>query len=157
MWYPLSRIHSVRPFDVEMPRYFAFLIAVAAVLPAAASAHRAAEPSAGYPSVVNFGRHALGETSEALVTIRNDADATIRLGPAGISSRNGDPTFGMTDPDEGACFASGEIAELAPGQSCSIIINFTPPAPGRYRAELSIGVDGSATISIKLMGSGARN
>jgi hypothetical protein len=144
---------TLRP---EMLRHIALLFAAAVIaLPASAFAHPTAVHLLGYPSIVKFGRQQVGETSDARVTITNEGDAAMLLGPAGITSLQGDPAFGMTDPAEGACFASGEIAELPVGESCSIIVNFTPPAPGRYRAQLFIQVVGAADVSVRVMGSGA--
>ena len=137
------------------------LVVGGAVLPASALAHNASvNAPAGHrvdhPMVVNFGRHAVGESSEREVTFVNNSSETIQLGPVGINALNGGGVaFGTTDPAEGACFVDTEVVELQPGESCSVLVNFTPLSPRKYRAELSIVIGTSETIRVKLMGSGA--
>lgn len=139
-----------------MLRRIALVLAVAAtVVPVSASARSDAHQSLRYPQIVRFGHQLVGEVSEARVTIHNTGHVSILLGPAGIVAHSGDPSFGMTDPAERACFGAGEVAELPAGASCSILVNFTPLAPGEYRALLSISVQDDEDVSVKLIGSGA--
>lgn len=109
---------------------------------------RGAEVS--YPSHVNFGRVAKGEESTREVTFTNVGEAMVTLGPLGIFALEGEG-FGMESDN-----CSGEIADLAPGQSCTYVIRFAADmASGRNRetsvAELRFSTSAGES-SVKLKG-----
>jgi hypothetical protein len=105
------------------------------------------------PTAVSFGTVAVGATADQTITVGNSGSATLTLGtittPTGPFARNG-----------GSCASNGQI--LA-GNSCTIIVRFTPTGAGAASGGFSIPSNdpdtgtnnGQNDVAVSLSGTGA--
>jgi hypothetical protein len=135
----------------------AVFVAAAGLCTSASAAHLL-KGAAASSKVVNFGRHPVGESTAAIITIANNHATSVVLGPLGIGERDrsGTIAFGQSG---GTCFAgpNAEIKTLAPESTCTIDVTFVPQAPAEFRADLLVATDDfGSEIRVRLIGSGAR-
>jgi Pro-kumamolisin, activation domain/Abnormal spindle-like microcephaly-assoc'd, ASPM-SPD-2-Hydin len=91
------------------------------------------------PAPLRFGKVALGNSASKFITLRNRYPVAINV--AAITSDN--PEFTP---------ASG-CAVIAPGQTCTLAVTFTPAVAGSHRATLSVAYDSDASpAELKMAG-----
>jgi hypothetical protein len=102
-----------------------------------------------YPNAVNFGTEKVGNTSNPqVVTIGNPSGTPITL-----------HTLKMNGPDKGDFAQTNNCplspTTLAPGDTCTVNVTFTPQAKGKRRAQITVedSVAGSPQ-AIRLNGEG---
>jgi hypothetical protein len=97
------------------------------------------------PVLLDFGRVALGETGSQPLKISNKGTAPLTIKGMRITSR----TLGVFK-SEGAC------QTLAPGESCTLTLEFEPVSRGIIQGILKIFSDGSnrRTTQVRLRGAG---
>ncbi len=99
------------------------------------------------PIQLNFGDVNVGSQSQPQqVTIENDGDGDLVLndislefpvaGGKGYKEENGGEDFNL---NLGTCFANGQFVTLAPGDSCTFSVTFTPQSAGQHNAKVKIG------------------
>jgi hypothetical protein len=96
--------------------------------------------------VVNFGHQAVGVRSVQTITITNDSAASLPL-------RLFVPSAGYGAPG-GTCGAASEgPAVLAPGESCTIDVQFWPQEAGKFFGTLDVyGLGPDPLLEVKLHG-----
>jgi hypothetical protein len=99
------------------------------------------------PGSISFGTQPLGlKTAAQTVTLKNGGTASLTISGIALSGAN--------SADFASSFDCG--GTLAAGASCSILVSFTPSAPGSETANLVIGSNAAGSPqSIALSGSGA--
>ena len=94
-------------------------------------------------SAINFGTQPVSTTSTQMVAMSNSGTASILIQSVTISGSTAFQESGFT----------GAVT-LAPSQTLSLTVSFTPIASGSYSGTLSISATGGASKSIALSGSG---
>src|SRR5215208_8042001 len=98
------------------------------------------------PSGYDFGLHRVYENVSTYIQVTNSGEALAQPNNFEISGDSDSLWTGNSD-----CWSHS----LAPGESCSIQVNFNPPDADRYEAELRASVNGYA-FSTALSGEGGR-
>lgn len=80
------------------------------------------------PDAVNFGAVSVGETAEEVVTLQNVGDADLVV-----------TTVGTSDPVFGYALADSLPFTIAPGDSRTVSVQFTPDGDGVRSGELQVG------------------
>ncbi len=80
------------------------------------------------PDAVNFGAVSVGETAEEVVTLQNVGDADLVV-----------TTVGTSDPVFGYALADSLPFTIAPGDSRTVSVQFTPDGDGVRAGELQVG------------------
>ena len=103
---------------------------------ALATSASASAPLLNIPHHLSFGNAAVGSSSEEIVTIENTSDVAVTIYSIGVSSETGAFQFD---------FAANECvgAVLAPGDSCTYGILYTPVVPGRQTGNSDIEFAGA--------------
>jgi hypothetical protein len=95
---------------------------------------------------VKFGKQPLGSTTSKSVTVTNTSDDPATINGFGVSSDVG--SFAL---DFGSITCGGT---LAPGESCSYDITFTPTVLGWNTGQSDICATGSCPVFLTLVGRG---
>ena len=97
---------------------------------------------------LNFGNQVVGTTSPSQqVSITNSGSAVLTISNLSFTGQN--------SSEFGYIFNCGLPAQVQPGQSCSVLVFFTPAAPGARTAALSISDNAPGTPqTVSLSGTG---
>lgn len=121
-------------------RRFALLLSLAgllgvALLGVAASAARSAGPPlVTGPQHKGFGVTLAGNTREVVLTFTNNSTQYLEYGGSGISGGGGAFQFPYQTGD---CVFPPDPG-IAPGDTCTLTLDFTPPAAGKYEATFDV-------------------
>jgi trimeric autotransporter adhesin len=124
---------------------FRLLVAAAAGACVFASAATAAAPQLKYPHHVGFGSAVVGSVGGQTVTLTNRGTTPLTVFSIGVSSDTG--SFILDFPND-HCVGT----TLAPGESCTYAIKYTPVIPGRQVGTSDVEFGTAGLVFIKLSG-----
>lgn len=116
--------------------------------PTEPTAHNEVEVGPAFgPQTIDFGAANVGATVERIITVKNSPDRERTITSVDIAGDNA-ADFVLR---ENQCVPG---IQLSAGDSCDLRVAFTPPAPGRRSAVLSIVVSPPAGRQVLLIGEG---
>jgi hypothetical protein len=145
---PSLKRKSTRPRSILYPLVVALACAGALALPAGTLAAPTATPELSFePGSYDFGLQPIYQTAQATVQLKNDGAEEVWLESIGVTGSGS----GNLWTDSSACWSSNP---LAPGESCSLGVYFSPGEPTGYDAQLRVD-GGGADFYADLSGEGA--